>query len=90
MEHDHLNKLSITFKQKDQYEIWWKFRIIIMNGINRVIERTRVHGRNGYVQCSKENKRPMGHGSLTCDIATADVMQQFSNPIIATNEKLII
>ena len=25
MEHDHLNKLSITFQQKDQWEIWWKF-----------------------------------------------------------------
>ena len=24
MEHDHLNKLSITFQQKDQCEIWWK------------------------------------------------------------------
>ena len=25
MEHDHLNKLSITFQQKDQCKIWWKF-----------------------------------------------------------------
>ena len=24
MEHDHLNKLSITFQQKDQCEIWWR------------------------------------------------------------------
>ena len=24
MERDHLNKLSITFQQKDQCEIWWK------------------------------------------------------------------
>ena len=24
MEHDHLNKLSITCQQKDQCEIWWK------------------------------------------------------------------
>ena len=24
IEHDHLNKLSITFQQKDQCEIWWK------------------------------------------------------------------
>ena len=24
MEHDHLNKLSITFQQKDQCKIWWK------------------------------------------------------------------
>ena len=24
MEHDHLNKLSITFQQKDQCDIWWK------------------------------------------------------------------
>ena len=24
MEHDHLNKLSITFQQQDQCEIWWK------------------------------------------------------------------
>ena len=24
MEHDHLNKLSIIFQQKDQCEIWWK------------------------------------------------------------------
>ena len=24
MAHDHLNKLSITFQQKDQCEIWWK------------------------------------------------------------------
>ena len=24
MEHDHLNKLSITFQQKDQCEFWWK------------------------------------------------------------------
>ena len=24
MEHDHLNKLSITFQQKDQCEICWK------------------------------------------------------------------
>ena len=24
MVHDHLNKLSITFQQKDQCEIWWK------------------------------------------------------------------
>ena len=26
MEHDHLNKLSITFQQKDQCEISWKFQ----------------------------------------------------------------
>ena len=24
MEHDHLNKLSITFQQQDQCEMWWK------------------------------------------------------------------
>ena len=24
MEHDHLTKLSVTFQQKDQCEIWWK------------------------------------------------------------------
>ena len=24
MEHDHLNRLSITFQQKNQCEIWWK------------------------------------------------------------------
>ena len=24
MEHDHLNKLSITFQQYDQCEIWWQ------------------------------------------------------------------
>ena len=24
MEHDHLNKLSVTFQQKDQCEFWWK------------------------------------------------------------------
>ena len=24
MEHVHLNKLSITFQQQDQCEIWWK------------------------------------------------------------------
>ena len=24
MEHDHLNKLSTTFQQKDLCEIWWK------------------------------------------------------------------
>ena len=24
MEHDYLNKLSFTFQQKDQCEIWWK------------------------------------------------------------------
>ena len=34
-----------------------KFRENITNGI-RVIERTGVHGRNGYVQCSKvDNSR---------------------------------
>ena len=31
-----------------------KFRENITNGI-RVMERTRVHGRNGYVQCPKGN-----------------------------------
>ena len=31
-----------------------KFRENITNGI-RVMERTRVHGRNGYIQCSKGN-----------------------------------
>ena len=34
--------------------ICFKFRENIMNGI-RVMERTRVHGSNGYVQCSKGN-----------------------------------
>ena len=24
MEHDHLNKLSITFQRQDQCEIWWQ------------------------------------------------------------------
>ena len=32
-----------------------KFLENISNGI-RVMERTRVHSRNGYVQCSKGNK----------------------------------
>ena len=31
-----------------------KFREIITNH-SRLVERTRVHGRNGYVQCSKGN-----------------------------------
>ena len=34
--------------------IYVKFKENITNG-KRVIERTRVHGRNGYVQCSKGN-----------------------------------
>ena len=33
MEHDHLNKLSITFQQKDQCEIWWK----LANGFWRIM-----------------------------------------------------
>ena len=39
------------------------FRENITKGI-RVMERTRVHGRNGYVQCSKGNNSVSGQTKL--------------------------
>ena len=59
-----------------------KFRENITNG-TRVMERTRVHGRNGYVQCSKGNNSksrptrvmvhvfcPLSHGVLhLCEVS---------------------
>ena len=40
-----------------------KFRENITKGI-RVMERTRVHGKNGYVQCSKGNNSASGQTKL--------------------------
>ena len=60
MEHDHLNKLSITFQQKDQCDIWWKLaKWFLKNHYDFIHVNSTVAGKY------YKYKRPMGHGSLT-------------------------
>ena len=49
-------------------DIYVKFRENISNGF-QLTERTRIHGRNGYVQCSNGNNsksRQSSYGSCVC------------------------
>ena len=45
MEHDHLNKLSITFQQKDQCEIWWKLTKWFLKNHDFIHVNTTVAGK---------------------------------------------
>ena len=45
MEHDHLNKLSITFQQKDQCEIWWKLAKWFLKNHNFIHVNSTVAGK---------------------------------------------
>ena len=45
MEHDHLNKLSITFQQKDQCEISWKLAKWFLKNHNFIHVNSIVAGK---------------------------------------------
>ena len=45
MEHDHLNKLSITFQQKDQCEIWLKLAKWFLKNHDFIHVNSRVAGK---------------------------------------------
>ena len=45
MEHDYLNKLSITFQQKDQCEIWWKLAKWFLKNHNFIHVNSTVAGK---------------------------------------------
>ena len=49
MEHDHLNKLSITFQQKDQCEIWWKLAKWFLKNHDFIHVNSTVQGNNIYI-----------------------------------------
>ena len=54
MEHDHLNKLSITFQQKDQCEIWWKLAKWFLKNHDFIHVNSTVHYENTPMQkCRK-------------------------------------
>ena len=81
MEHDHLNKLSITFQQKDQYEIWWKLAKWFLKTHDFIQVNSIVAGE--YNKYKQEAHGPrVAHLS---DIATAD-MQMLCNifPILSS------
>ena len=57
MEHDHLNKLSITFQQKDQCEIWWKLAKWFLK--NHDLTGLPLSGRTAYItpwDCHRTSK----------------------------------
>ena len=62
MEQDHLNKLSITFQQKDQCEIWWKMAKWFMKNHDFIHVNSTVAG--------KYNKYKPDNGHLRFPIRT--------------------
>ena len=80
MEHDHLNKLSITFQQKDQCEIWRKLGKWFLKNHDFIHVNNSVAGK--YNKHKQEAHGPrVAHPS---DLATAD-MQMLCNifPILS-------
>ena len=79
MEHDHLNKLSTTFQQKDQCEIWWKLAKWFLKNHDFIHVNSTVAGK--YYKQEAHGPR-VAHLS---DIATAD-MQMLCNifPILSS------
>ena len=68
MEHDHLNKLSITFQQKDQCEIWLKLAKWFPKNHDFIHVNSTVAGKY-YKYTEKKKKRrvnfiPKFHSSL--------------------------
>ena len=62
MEHNHLNKLSITFQQQDQCEIWWKLAKWFLKNHNFIHVNSTVAG--------KYNKYKQDDGHLRFPIRT--------------------
>ena len=62
MEHDHLNKLSITLQQKDQCEIWWKMAKWFLKNHDFIHVNSTVAG--------KYNKYKPDDGHLRFPIST--------------------
>ena len=47
MERDHLNKLSITFQQKDQSKIWWQMAKWFLKNHGTVAGKYNKHKQDG-------------------------------------------
>ena len=62
MEHNHLNKLSITFQQQDQCEIWWKLAKWFLKNHDFIHVNSTVAG--------KYNKYKQDDGHLRFPIRT--------------------
>ena len=80
IEHDHLNKLSITFQQKDQCEIWWKLAKWFLKNHDFIHVNSTVAG--------KYNKYKLDDGHLRFPIRTILTTADLQVTSILSEEKL--
>ena len=76
MEHDHLNKLSITFQQKDECEIWWKLAKWFLKNHDFIHVNSTVAGKyNKYKPDDGHLRFPIGTILTTVDLQVTSIFQ---------------
>ena len=72
MEHDDLNKLSITFQQKDQCEIWWKLAKWFLKNHDYIHVNSTVAGKYKYIPDDGHLRFPIRTILSTVDLQVFD------------------
>ena len=75
MERDHLNKLSITFQQKDQCEIWWKLAKWFLKNHDFILVNSTVTGKhNKHKQDGSHLRFPIRMILATVDLQITSIL----------------
>ena len=74
MEHDHLNKLSITFQQKDQCEIWWKLAKWFLKNHDFIHVNSTVAGKYKYKPDDGHLRFPIRTILTTVDLQVTSIL----------------
>ena len=74
MEHDHLNKLSITFQQKDQCEIWWKLAKWFLKNRDFIHVNSTVAGKYKYKSDGGHLRFPIRTILTTVDLQVTSIL----------------
>ena len=89
MQRDHLNKLSITFQQKDQCEIWWQLRKWFLKNHDFIQVTSTVAGKyNKHKQDGSHLGFPIRMILATVDLQVTSILpMNFESIALSVQEK---
>ena len=89
MECDHLNKLSITFQQQDQSEIWWQMAKWFLKNHNFIHVNSSVAGKyNKHKQDGSHLGFPIRMILATADLQVTSILpMNFESIALSVQEK---
>ena len=89
MERDHLNKLSITFQQQDQCEIWWQMAKCFLKNHDFIHVNSSVAGKyNKHKQDGSHLGFPIRMILATVDLQVTSILpMNFESIALSVQEK---